>query len=73
MSDITINMNPTTEAEYKAACQELLLEMQQHEEKFDRLHAQFVANHEAAERRAVRSAALTEEINRMMQKLWGTK
>ena len=73
MSDILLTSNPTTEAEYKAACEALLLEIKQHEETFDRLHAEVVANHAAAERRGVQSAALTEEIKQIMQRLWGER
>ena len=50
-----------------------MAEIKQYETKFDRLHAEIQANHEIAERKAVRRAAQTAEIDRMMEKLWGPK
>lgn len=73
MSDITINLNPTTEAEYKAACEELLLDMKQSEEKFDRLQAEIVLLREEGARIAAEGDVTRAEIDRMMKKLWGPK
>lgn len=73
MDAILTQSSPATEGEYKAACAELLLEMKQHEETFDKLQTEIEAMQEAAGRRAIRSAALTEEMHRMMNKLWGPK
>ena len=63
---------PKSDAEYEAACAEVMAEIKQHEATFDKLHAEVVAMQETAKRKRARSAALTHEINRMVEKLWGT-
>ncbi len=73
MSDITLNMNPTTEAEYRAVCDELLLDMKQSEEKFDRLQAEIILLRENRKRIAAEGALIQTDIDRLAQKLWGPK
>ena len=71
MSDMTINPNPTTDAEYLVAIEAMLAEIQRNYDRFDELHAEVVAMEEAAERKAARGDELQAELDRLMQKIWG--
>ena len=71
MSDITINPNPTTDAEYIAAINQMLAEIQRNHDRFDELHAEVVAMKERAEQKAARGDELQAEIDRLIKKIWG--
>ena len=71
MSDISLIPNPTTEAEYKSACEALLLDMKQSEEEFDRLHAEVVLLREKGDRIRAEGDFVRADIDRMIKKLWG--
>lgn len=73
MDDTLTKTASKANARYKAEIEKAMAEIRQHEATFDRLHAEIVAMQEAAERKDAQSAALTQEINRMMKVIWGPK
>ena len=71
MSDMTISPDTKTDAEYMVEFEEIMAEIRQYEQAFDRTQAEIEAMQAIAERKAPRRAARRAEINRMMQKLGG--
>lgn len=64
---------PMSDAEYGIEFEAVMAEIRQYAAAFDQTQAEIEAMQAAAERKATRSDALTEEINRMVKTLWGPK